>query len=395
MTGDEARVRGPALPAALRPTSEGAPLLGQELLVEALAGAAATTDVASAVLDPLLRVAGVRAALVAAAPRAGADPVVLASAGYDCTTMSAGAVLPLAAGLPVTECVRTGEVRVVGRGPSWAAVPAGRGAALLVSLVGPPPEGDALAVLARLGRLLEAPLARARAHDDDRDRLAVLEHGLGAPAPAAPGLALRAVPFSGALSGDVVEVVTEDPAGTVRWLLLADVCGRGAAAAVGADRLRAAFRACAPGSPGPAAVLARLDRVLDGGDEAFATALVVRTAPGTVHLASAGHPAPVLSPGGPVVLVPGPPLGLGLADSGPPPTDVVLRPDRVVLLVAATDGVTDRGREVDLDAVVAGLPPGLDVEAAADRVLAACCAEGPAQDDATLLVARLEPGSGS
>ncbi|MCW2608383.1 MAG: hypothetical protein JWO60_3076, partial [Frankiales bacterium] len=58
-------------------------------------------------------------------------------------------------------------------------------------------------------------------------------------------------------------------------------------------------------------------------------------------------------------------------------------------LLVATDGLVDRGAEVDLEAVVRGLPADLGPDALADAVLASCTAAGQAQDDATLVVLTL------
>ncbi|MCW2776761.1 MAG: hypothetical protein JWN17_486, partial [Frankiales bacterium] len=347
--------------------------------------AEAPADVAGAAVDRLSALPGVRACLVVRAPRPGTDPVVLASSGYDCTTMGPGAVLPRDAGLPVTECARTGEVQVLGTGPSWVAVPAGPGAALLLSLTCPPPGDDDLPRLTALGPVLEGALARAVAAEQARVRLLLLEEGLAAVAREdTDGLAVRSRPYAGRLSGDVVELVVDGPA---RWLLVADVCGRGDVAAVAADRLRAAFRACASGAAGPGEVLVRLDRVLAGGEEEFATALVVRSQGRAVRLASAGHPGPLLVPGGRLEVAPGRPVGLGVGPQDATETAVDVAPGALLLL--ATDGLTDRGAEVDLDAVVAALPSGLTAPALAGAVLAACEAHGPAQDDASVAVLSL------
>lgn len=83
-------------------------VLPVRVLVEALtqlAGAGDRLDVAEAALPLLLGLPGVRAAVVV--ERSGPDVVVQGSAGYDCGDMGPGARLPLDAGLPVTEAVRT------------------------------------------------------------------------------------------------------------------------------------------------------------------------------------------------------------------------------------------------------------------------------------------------
>jgi hypothetical protein len=85
------------------------------LLLDALgrlAGACSTAEVADAVVPCLVEQDGVRA--VAVVERDRRHVVVTASAGYDCGTMAAGAQLPLDAGLPVTEAVRTGRTVALG-----------------------------------------------------------------------------------------------------------------------------------------------------------------------------------------------------------------------------------------------------------------------------------------
>jgi hypothetical protein len=379
--GTERRIvlpRAPAAPGALRVDT--AVLVDALSLVAAADGAA---EVGAAALRVLARLDGVRAGLVARSPHRGADPVVLTSFGYDCSTMGAGAVLPLSAGLPVTEAVRTGSTRVVGPGPSWVAVPAGAGAALLLSLTGPPPSDEGVDLLERLGAAAGAALTRAGRAEQARVDLLVLEQGLAGAGPSGRGVLVHSRPFRGPLTGDVVEVV---PDGAVRWVLVADVAGRGHPAAVAADRLRAAFRAAAPGSAGPSAVLARLDRALAGGEEDFATALVLRAAGTSVTAATAGHPPPLLVPGGRVAVPPAAPLGLRLPGAWLPAGESRLDLPPGGCLIAATDGLVDRGVEVDLDAVVGALRPGLAPDALLDAVLAACEAIGPAEDDVTVLV---------
>ena len=157
------------LPAARTPPAE---RLDDALVLDVLsrlAGAGSAADVAAAVLAPLVELDGVRAACVVV--RDGEDAVVVGSAGYDCDSMAPGARLPLGAGLPVTEAVRTGRTVVQGTGPSWAAVPSGRvrRGALLLSLTDPPPGDEPLRRLERIGprRRRRAPAHRragARPH---------------------------------------------------------------------------------------------------------------------------------------------------------------------------------------------------------------------------------------
>ncbi len=392
----------PATPAVPElPVPSTAVVVPDGVLLSVLAGVAGAEEpgeVAAAALAPLCALPGVRAGALVSAPTGRADPVVLGAQGYDCDTFAPGVVLPRGAGLPVTEAVRTARSVVSGgreQGPSWVAVhvpgPGEGSSALLLSLHGPVPGQESLAVLERLGPLLAPVLARTARSARSRADLTVLEEGLAAPPTAAPGLAVRSRPFEGRLSGDVVELVYD---GAARWVLLADVSGRGHAAAVAATRLRSAFRAAAPGAAAPTGVLAALDRALAGGEEEFATALVLRIAAGRVVVASAGHAAPLVRTDAGVSalpVVPAAPLGLRVDGPWSPAGDVEVALDAGALLVACTDGLTDRDGEVDLEALLGSLPAARGPHGVAEAVLAGCEAAGPAEDDATLLV--LEPGS--
>ncbi|MFJ7154666.1 PP2C family protein-serine/threonine phosphatase [Streptomyces sp. NPDC101118] len=133
--------------------------------------------------------------------------------------------------------------------------------------------------------------------------------------------------------------------------IVADVQGHGLAAVGTVAGLLGAFREGALDDAGLDAVAARLDRRLleDSAavehDELFATAVLLEFPPGSgaVRILSCGHP-PVLRLRGtavtPLVVDPGPPLGLGLAGLAQPVVgEVRLAPgDRVL---AHTDGVTE------------------------------------------------------
>ena len=137
-------------------------------VLERLLVAGTCEQVAAAPLPLLLDLPGVRAAAVVL--REAGRVVVADSSGYDCDAFGAGVALPLDAGLPVTEAVRTGRTVVRGGGPSWVAVPfvrsrAGAGA-LLLSLDGAPPREQAdLVRLERLVRALGEAFDRAAGQD--------------------------------------------------------------------------------------------------------------------------------------------------------------------------------------------------------------------------------------
>jgi hypothetical protein len=344
----------------------------------ALAGAAGPLDVADAVCPLLAELAGVRA--VALVQRSGRDAVVVGSSGYGCDTMGPGARLPLDSGLPATEAVRTGRAVVQGSGPGWCAVPWGRAGALLLSCDGPPPQD--LRGLERLARAVGLALARVAGAEQFASAAAAL-----APAPAAGA---RQVPLGGAAGGDVL---LDQVVGTTRWLLVADVCGSGLAAAPLALVVRAAARALLPGADAPAALLAALDAAVrpDVAGDAFVTALAVAADGGSVRVASAGHPAPLVVSDEvrELAVVPGPPLALATDPCLPPLAELAVELPAGALLVLYTDGLTDRGVE-ELDAVaLARVALGAEPEAAADLLLRAADAAGPAGDDVSVLVARL------
>jgi serine phosphatase RsbU (regulator of sigma subunit) len=202
---------------------------------------------------------------------------------------------------------------------------------------------------------------------------------------------VRQVPLGGPVGGDVV---LDHVVGGTRWLLVADVCGNGIAAAPVALAVRAAARALLPHAVGPAALLASLDQALrpEVAPDAFVTAVVVAADGTTVRVASAGHPAPLVLAEDvqELLLVPGPPLALETLPALPLPAEVAVELPPAALLVLYSDGLTDDRGDAELDPVVLGQAAlGEEPGAAADLLLAAADAAGPATDDVTVLVARL------
>jgi hypothetical protein len=367
--------------------------------IAALAGARTEPDVAACVLPLMLGRPGVRAAAVV--QRAGRSAVVLGSAGYPCGSMSAGAQLPLDAGLPVTEAVRTGRVVVQGTGPSWVAAPFGGGSAvrgaLLLSLTGPPPEPGDVARLERLAQSLGEALQRAAGQTRDSASLAALSAGLQSVPLLGADLdtAVRMLPSEDGAGGDVVACLPDGRGGS--WLVMADVCGSGVAAALVARSVRTAVRACASAATGPAALLVAVEAAVapDVEVDCFVTAVAVHLADDgrSLRIATAGHPPPLVLLQGRAVVVevdPGPPLALQ-ADVGSVfgETATELPPGGVLLL--HTDGLTERRTPTHvalLDPHLLAFGLGEDLEQAADAVLTAAGLVGPAHDDVTLLLAR-------
>ena len=380
------------MPALVVPTSV---LVGG---LTAVAAAGSRLAVAEAALPLLLDLPGVRAGAVVA--RSGSEVVVQGSAGYDCGAMAPGQRLPLDAGLPVTEAVRTSRTVVRGSGPSWVAAPFRRRStgALLLSLDGAPPEDcGPVEVLARaVGDALERVQEAERALVD---LAAAAPDGpaLAEPAVAEPALdsAARSVPADGAASGDVVLCLADRRGG--HWLVVADVCGSGPSAAVVAHSVAAAVQALAPYSTGPADLLSELERSLGGvvGPESFVTAAVVHLGAQGTAAASAGHPPPLLlQPSGPTALpVPaGPPLALDTGRGQPYEQVPVTLPPGALLLLH-TDGLVDRSGARGTDPLslmheITAAEPAQVLE----QVLAAAEAAGRAVDDAAVLVVRVPRG---
>lgn len=374
--------------------------------LQPLAGARGAVDIAEAVTAALAGLPGVRAAAVLR--KDGRDAVVVGSSGYDCGTMGYGARLPLDSGLPAPEAVRRGVLVRQGPGPGWCAVPFGRRTvapgAVLLSCDAAPPAGEAdLARLQRLADAVGAALDRAAAAEQVEAELATVVRALlpgrpvsgGSGSPARGGAAVRQVPRGGVVGGDVAVAAV---VGGARWYVVADVCGSGLEVAAAAAGVRAAVRAAVPHAASPADLLALLDRALqpDARPGVFVTAVAACVRDGSLTVASAGHPAPLLVHAGgvrEVAVDPGPPLVLEL-DGSAGLVDAVGAVPVGALLVLYTDGLTDhRGPDgADLDAVSLAEAAGVGAaspEQAATLLLAAADAAGPAVDDTTVLVAPL------
>ena len=189
-------------------------------------------------------------------------------------------------------------------------------------------------------------------------------------------------------------------------LVVGDVAGHGRTALGRMQQLRAATRAYAIQQPGPASVIARLDRFCARLDaEAVATLWYgeYRPSTGVLSYASAGHPPPVLScHGDPARLLheaDAPPLGVGAAERSVQEHRRELPVGAV--LVAYSDGLVER-RGTDLDdrlallrrVVEAACHPDStgDAHQTASLILSTLLPEvDRAEDDVCLLVIRREP----
>ena len=161
--------------------------------------------------------------------------------------------------------------------------------------------------------------------------------------PLIPGFAISGLSISaGAVGGDWYDFI---PMGDGRWaLVLADVSGKGTAAALLMSATRGMLRSLAETSCTPSEVLSKLNRLLveDIPAGRFVTMVYAVLDPARRKLlfASAGHLQPLLSAGGQARFVEtdkGIPLGIGPGDYSQ--MEVDLPPDAGVVLYS--DGITE------------------------------------------------------
>jgi serine phosphatase RsbU (regulator of sigma subunit)/anti-sigma regulatory factor (Ser/Thr protein kinase) len=182
-------------------------------------------------------------------------------------------------------------------------------------------------------------------------------------------------------------------------LAIGDVVGRGFHAAAIMGQLRSGLRAYALDGNPPGEVLGRLSRLLrqiEPGRTATVVYLVLDPHGGTLTIASAGHPPPLVHPVG------GEPLFLELPGSVPlgatrharyEDRDVELEPGSALMLY--TDGLVERPEEsleASLKRLVETVRAGEDdLEHLGDALVDALLPSGPGSDDAALLLARALP----
>lgn len=151
----------------------------------------------------------------------------------------------------------------------------------------------------------------------------------------------------GAVSGDHVDLLEPETDGAPLHLILGDVAGKGVAASLLQSHLHALFRALtAPELPLPD-LLARVNRLFGAATTSagYATLVAARLADdGTLELANAGHPRPLLADRRGVRPVEGSGLPLGLFP-GSTYTGHRLRLERGDVVLLYTDGWTEAAHE--------------------------------------------------
>lgn len=218
------------------------------------------------------------------------------------------------------------------------------------------------------------------------------------------GLAARYEPAEQEIQigGDFYDVLTLDDSGARFGLVIGDVAGHGVEAAAQTALVTTTLRACAFGSEdGPADVLSRTARTLEGQTESFVSLFygVLDADAGHLTYANAGHEPPILLDGAdsPTPLNPtGPLLGLGFGPARFGERRLALRPGQTLVLM--TDGLTEvrcgGGEMLDWEGLAgiaarrcAAAP---DAAAIADGILAdvrAYAARERLTDDVALVVA--------
>lgn len=389
----------PFLPPAAIPTAgTGAGRVDPRLadLLAELTAAGTLAEAADAAVRHAVTLTGARGGALALLTPGGTRLRIVASRGYGCTSMAAGATLDADAGLPITKAAATGTAVVVPDG--WIAVPLAPAprtqGALLVSAgpVRPDPADDARLVTAIAGHVRTAfdriGAAATQPVPLQRD---VRDGGLEA--------ALWTLPLQDR-GGDAVDLWAVDGG---HWLLLADASGADTTAAAAALATTVGARALSTSAASPAALLGMLDDLLTAAAPAdrFVSVTAVRLQPVAqglqVTFAAAGHPGAVVASDGTAHRRPvpaAPPLNLGLGGTTAAHDDrFVLRYGETLLL--HTDGLVRRRSWLADEALLGCVRPAVSADDAAGvaHAVSESCRSvgGPARDDAALAVVRPLP----
>jgi sigma-B regulation protein RsbU (phosphoserine phosphatase) len=232
---------------------------------------------------------------------------------------------------------------------------------------------------------------RERIQRDAKEARFIQESLLPRSSPYLPGFALEATTVpAGEVGGDWYDYID---LGDERWgVVLADVSGKGMAAALLMSATRGILRSLAQTSSSPAEVLSRLNCVLKDDFPAgrFVTMIygVIDPRQRTFTFANAGHPHPVMIQGQDAQLVDGIsglPLGLGESNY----RDCVVPLRKGVKLVMYSDGISEAAnRENDEFGTRRICEHMLREDANAASLMRSACehAYGPPADDATVIL---------
>ena len=304
----------------------------------------------------------------------------------------------------VEQVIASGRSRM-GDGPSsWISVPLtarGRtfGAMCVIATGSRPAYGPPdVEIAEELARRAALAIDNARLYEVERDVAETLQRSLlPQRMPDLPGIGIAAR-YSPArpmpVGGDWYDVF-ELAHGAV-GLVMGDVAGRGVAAAAIMGRLRNALRAYALDGHPPAAVVRRLNRLMENGEMATLLYAVFDPVTSVIRFVRAGHPPLlVVAPDGTVAYLEGgsPVLGIhGFGDYAE--HEAVIEPGSTLLLY--TDGLVElRDRHIDerLDRLAQCAAEGQarDLEGMLAHLLEAMLPASAAADDVALLAIRPSP----
>lgn len=386
-------------------------------LAATLAEAVGVRDVVERVADQVLPATGAQALALMTAEEGRLH--IIGHRGYPAELMDRLDGAPLTSDSPAVHCLTDGApsfyasfAELRGAHPSavrrdsmaaWGFLPliaSGRPVGSLVLAYDRPHPFDSSerTVLTSLAGLIAQALDRARLYDAKHRLARSLQAGLLPSAlPRMSGLdvAARYLPAGHGvgIGGDLYDLIRLD--GTQAAAAIGDVQGHSERAATLMGQVRTAVHATAGAPPGE--VLARTNRLLTDLDPGLFTSCLyahLDLAHHRAHLASAGHPPPVLRhPGGRAEVLRLPPgLLLGIDPSATyTATEIALPPGSVLALY--TDGLVELPG-VDLDEVTDALAGrlaragDLDAEALADVLVHDVSERAHRSDDVALLIVR-------
>ncbi|MFJ3339187.1 SpoIIE family protein phosphatase [Streptomyces sp. NPDC086766] len=267
---------------------------------------------------------------------------------------------------------------------------------------GRPLSAEEIAVLMVMLEQVGQSLKRARSYEHEHALTQTVQRSLLPRSfPHLPEVAATARYFpaaeGAAVGGDWYDLLTLPNGGV--GLVIGDVEGHSLEAVSVMGQLRSGVRAYAAEGHDPAHVLERSNRLLAGLDtDLYATCCCVwlDTTTGLVSMASAGHPAPVISDiRGRIIqprLLTGPPLGIE-TQSAYQQSELQVQTGSVAALF--TNGLLD-SRQLDADVAARQLARRLadncsqDLEVLADHLVGHCRPRAVFGDDAALLLVRYE-----